>query len=193
MAKILSTGFAGSRKTFNPPPSPPGFEWPGVPDKAQRAHFVAWIKTKLDTEDMLINEFARELYGSTKVGKGGEKPTRGASVATWINGKNFPREEAARVLGCYWETSLADMLGPKSNGHGHHGEMHEGANMAKGGKRGALPPVPRLELPSGAKLPAVKIETYTEDPRFVTFSIAEGLLQLDVALAVMALVQPPAH
>ena len=192
--KIVREGFKYSRKRFNPPKSPKGFEWPRQPTSDDKRHFAAALKRLAEERGMERMDLAKVITGEI-INKAGFRAARdGYSMNKWWTGQSIPREDNANVLGAYFKVSLAELLGkPKgaavnghANGHAHAG----GASPIRVKAKEPQAPSPELlSLPADAKPPFVKIETYPEDPRFVTVFIT-GTVPLDVALSLMALLDP---
>jgi hypothetical protein len=192
--KIVREGFKYSRKRFNPPKSPPGFQWPRKATAEDKRHFAASIKRLAEERGMERLDLAKVITGEI-INAAGFRTARDAfSITKWWNGEALPREDSATVLGAYFKTSLAEMLGKPHgaavNGHAN-GHAHERGGSAirvkaKGGEVAKAQPVP---TPASGTAAFVKIETFAKDPRFVTVTVS-GTMPLDTALSIMALLDP---
>jgi hypothetical protein len=192
--KIVREGFKYARKRFSPPKSPPGFQWPRQPTAEDKRHFAASIKRLAEERGMDRLDLAKVITGEIINAAGYRTARDGNTITQWWNGEALPREDGANVLGAYFKTSLAELLGKPQgapvNGHANgHAHARSGSAIrvkAKGVKAAKEQPVP---TPASGTPAFVKIETFAADPRFVTVSVS-GTVPLDTALSIMALLDP---
>ena len=110
-------GLTKTLKKPAPPPSEPGFKWPGRNEvtAALRKNFGAAIRELCSERSIDYRELGRQLYGTATDAKGYLIVANGGGVRLWARGEKVPLAATAAYIAHYFQVPLERLLRPNGN------------------------------------------------------------------------------
>jgi len=213
--RVITKGFAYTRKALDVPDSPEGFEWPpfrgdNAATSDHKRRLAGALQALMAARGLNHMQFAGQFLGEEVLPNGKLQRQGAGNVRRWLVGEAWPSPMMARKIGSFFKVPMARLLqydGPppeqiylrvpkglkrRANGHGGNGLAKGHATAAARGGLSPAPDTPELPpprvIPKGAKPVIVKIETNAVDASWCEVSVA-GTLPLDVGLGLLAYIE----